>query len=317
MRQTPSRLPHGAVLFVNECVGHTPVLVRAVSELLAVVPGDTVVDATVGSGGHARLFADAIGPDGTLIAIDVDPQDLSIAERSLADAPCRVELVRANFATIGEVLQDLGVSGVDVLFADLGVSSTQLDDPERGLSFQQDGPLDMRLDSGLKVTATDLINGLRERELADLFFYNAQEVLSRRIARRICDARRDKRITTTQQLAAVVAAAVGGHPTSRKSKIHPATRTFMALRIAVNSEKESLDKFLDAAPALLRPGGRIGVIAFHSGEDRPVKLDFRKRKNDKVYRVVTKKPVVADAEERRANPRSRSAKLRVAIRIAD
>ncbi len=302
---------------MDESVGHTPVLVRAVCELLAVAPGETVVDATVGAGGHARLFADAIGPDGTLIAFDVDPDNLAIAKQSLVGAPCRVELVRADFATVGEVLEGLGVSAVDVLFADLGVSSTQLDDPERGLSFQQDGPLDMRLDSRLTVTAADLINGLRERELADLLFYNAQEVLSRRIARRICDARRDKRIATTEQLATVVASAIGGHPMSRKSKIHPATRTFMALRIAVNNETESLDKFLDVAPALLRPEGRIGVIAFHSGEDRPVKLDFRKRKTDKVYRIVTKKPVIAEAEERRTNPRSRSAKLRVAVRIAD
>jgi 16S rRNA (cytosine1402-N4)-methyltransferase len=196
----------------------------------------------------------------------------------------------------------------------LGISSSQLDDAARGLSFQREGPLDMRLDPRLKVTAAALINGLREKDLGDLIFENAQEFAARRIAGRICEARRDSRITTTTRLAAVVANALGVNPESRKSKIHPATKTFMALRMAVNQELRNLNALLEAAPKVLCPGGRFGVIAFHSNEDKPVKLDFRQRKAEGIYRILTKKPVVAEEDERRHNPRSRSAKLRVAVR---
>jgi 16S rRNA (cytosine1402-N4)-methyltransferase len=299
---------------VDEPVGHTPVLASVVRELLAVKRGDIVLDGTVGLGGHARMLGEPLGPDGTLIGLDVDPANLRRAGEQLSDLPCRVELRRANFTEAGEVLESLAIEGVDVLFADLGVSSTQLDDPDRGFSFQRDGPLDMRLDRDQKETAADLVNRLKERELGDLLYYNAQEFASRRIAKRICEARRTRRITTTGRLAEVVASAVGVDPTSRKSKIHPATRTFLALRMAVNDEIPRLLAFLESAPSMLVPGGRIGVITFHSGEDKPVKLDFRRRKNEGVYRIETKKPIVADAEERRVNPRSRSAKLRVAVR---
>lgn len=299
---------------VDEPAGHTPVLIQAVRELLRVQPGETVLDATVGLGGHARLLAEAAGADGLLIGLDVDPANLERARAALADAPCRVRLLHANFSEIREVLRTVGVSQVDVLLADLGLSSTQLDDAARGFSFQRDGPLDMRMDPRLKDTAADLVNRLDERQLGDVLYHNAQEFGGRRIARKICEVRREGRITTTGKLAEVVARALRVNPNSRKSKIHPATRTFMALRIAVNEEIRSLDSLLEAAPDLLSPGGRIGVIAFHSVEDKPVKLDFRRRKRDEVYDVVTKKPLVADAEERRTNPRSRSAKLRVAVR---
>ncbi|MGB2987734.1 MAG: 16S rRNA (cytosine(1402)-N(4))-methyltransferase RsmH [Phycisphaerae bacterium] len=300
---------------MGEPGGHTPALTRAVCELLDVRPGETIVDATVGLGGHARLFAEALGPEGTLIGLDVDPANLELARRALEGAACRVELLHANFAELRETLDSIGIAAVDVLFADLGVSSTQLDDAGRGFSFQRDGPLDMRMDPRLKVTAADLVNRLKERELGDVFYHNAQELAGRKIARRICERRREGRITTTGRLAKIVATAVGVDPTSRKSKIHPATRCFMALRIAVNDEIRCLEALLAAASELLRPGGRIGVIAFHSVEDKPVKMDFRKRKNEGIYRIVTKKPVTADAEERQSNPRSRSAKLRVAIRL--
>lgn len=299
---------------MDEPIGHTPVLTRVVGELLAVRPGETVVDATLGLAGHARLFADAIGETGTLVGLDADARSIEEAGPRLESAACRVELVQANFADLAEVLESLGLSRVDVLFADLGLNSSQLDEPERGFSFQSDGPLDMRMSSDLRETATDLVNRLKERELADLLYYNAQEFASRRIARWICNVRRDGRITTTARLSEVVCRAVGVDPKSRRSKIHPATKTFLALRIAVNRESQCLSALLAAAPALLRPGGRIGVIAFHSGEDKPVKVDFRERKKEGVYEIVTKKPVIADAEERRSNPRSRSAKLRVAIR---
>ena len=297
--------------------GHTPVLPGIVCELLDVRPGDIVLDATVGLGGHARLLAATLGAQGTLIGLDVDPGNLEAAGRSLADLACRVELVGSNFTELHAVLRSLGIPRVDVLFADLGVSSTQLDSAARGFSFRQDGPLDMRMDPDLHVTAADLVNRLKERELGDLLYYNAQEFGSRRIAKRICQTRREGRITTTGRLAEVVADALGVDPTSRRSKIHPATRTFLALRMAVNAEIPCLESLLATAPDVLKPGGRFGVVAFHSVEDKPVKLSFRRQKTAGIYRVVTAKPVVADADERRANPRSRSAKLRVAIRLPD
>ncbi len=286
--------------------------------MLAPKSGDVVVDATLGLGGHATLLGERLGPEGVLIGLDVDPANIAAARQRLDEAnlPCRVELVHANFAELEETLEALGLAGVDVLLADLGVSSTQLEDASRGLSFQREGPLDMRLDPRLKVTAAALINSLREKDLGDLLFQNAQEFGARRIAGRICEARRDARITTTLRLAEVVAAALGVNPASRKSKIHPATKTFMALRMAVNRELRNLNALLEAAPRVLRPGGRFGVIAFHSNEDKPVKLDFRKRKTEGIYRILTKKPLVADDDERRRNPRSRSAKLRVAVREA-
>jgi 16S rRNA (cytosine1402-N4)-methyltransferase len=291
-------------------LGHTPVLTRAVCELLAARPGDTVVDATVGAGGHARLLAKSLGGGparGCLIGLDVDPVNLELARKRLADCPCRVELLHANFAELGAALETVGVSQVDVLFADLGVSSTQLDDAERGFSFRRDGPLDMRMDPRLRVRAADLVNRLKERELG--------EPASRKIARRICEVRREGRITRTGQLADIVAQAVRVDPDARPGRIHPATRVFLALRMAVNDEPAALVTLLEAAPAVLGPGGRFGVIAFHSVEDKPVKLDFRRRRKEKVYELLTTRPVVAEEAERRDNPRSRSAKLRVAVRL--
>lgn len=300
----------------HELSGHIPVLSTAVFEWLAPRAGDVVVDATLGLGGHALLLGRQLGPEGLFIGLDMDPTNLEAARARIeaAGLTCQVRLEHANFAELGEVLGSLGVSGVDVLLADLGVSSTQLDDPARGLSFKREGPLDMRLDPRLKVTAATLINSLREQDLGDLLFQNAQEFAGRRIARRICEARRDSRITTTTRLAEVVASAVGINPESRKSKIHPATKTFMALRMAVNQELRNLSALLESAPRVLRSGGRFGVIAFHSNEDKPVKLNFRKRKTEGIYRILTKKPIVADEDERRRNPRSRSAKLRVVMR---
>ncbi len=295
--------------------GHTPVLTTEVLEHLDVRAGETVFDLTVGFGGHARLFAERVGRNGSLIGTDVDPTALETAERALAEAGCRVLLRRGNFADAPAALDALGLPAVDVLFADLGVNSAQIEDASRGLSFMDDGPLDMRLDPTLKTTAADLINRLGERELSDIFYFNAGEMGSRKIARAICNERRESRIMTTQRLVAVIARALHVDPLSRRSKIHPATRTFMALRMAVNDETGALAALLDAAPRMLRPGGRIGVIAFHSVEDRAVKQDFQRRKNEGIYELVTKKPVIAGAAERDANPRSRSAKLRVARRL--
>lgn len=303
---------------VSEALGHVPVLPRTVLDLLAPRKAETVLDATVGGAGHAHLLGEAIGSEGTLIGFDVDPSSLEMARERLADCDCRVELIQRNFGDIRAGLAQVGVGRVDVLFADLGVSSLQLDNAERGFSFQSDGPLDMRMDPRLTTTAADLVNRTRERELADLFYYNTQEMASRRIARRICSARRDGRITTTGQLARIVVSALhGARSSSRWAKIHPATRTFLALRMAVNDEIGCLHALLDAAPDVLNPGGRIGIIAFHSVEDKPVKLDFRKRKGEEIYRIVTTRPVIADPEERRRNPRCRSAKFRVAVRLPE
>jgi len=295
--------------------GHTPVLLAEVVELLAVQPGDVVVDATVGLGGHAAVLGAAAGPTGTLIGLDVDEDNLSIARERLTQCPADVRLVHANFGELADVLSTENIDGVDVLLADLGVASTQLDQPARGFSYREDGPLDMRMDKRLKKTAADIVNSLRERELADLLYYNAQEMKSRRIARRICECRKARRVTTTSHLVEIIAEALRVNPDSRKSKIHPATKTFQALRMAVNGEVPALTALLKTAPDVLKPGARFGVIAFHSVEDKPVKLDFRQRKNERVYAILTKKPITANEQERATNRRSRSAKLRVAVRL--
>lgn len=299
--------------------GHTPVLQAEVLELLGpALAGDApiVVDATVGLGGHSRLFLERLGPNGRLIGLDADPMALERAKTALCESAARVDLVHANFSELPAVLDSLGITKVNVILADLGVSSMQLGVAERGFSFQGDGPLDMRMDPRLTTTAADLVNRLKEKELGDLIYYNAQEFAARKVARRICEHRRDSRITNTARLAHIVAGAVGvSDPKSRKSRIHPATRTFLALRMAVNSEIPNLKALLAAAPDLLATGGRIGVISFHSVEDKEVKLDFRARKSEELYEVVTKKPMNATVEERDANPRSRSAKLRVAMRL--
>jgi 16S rRNA (cytosine1402-N4)-methyltransferase len=203
---------------------------------------------------------------------------------------------------------------VDVILADLGVSTDQLVDPARGLSFSADAALDMRLDDRLERSASDLVNALSENELSDLIFFNSQERFSRRIAKRICQARREGRIRRTSELVRIVCSALGASPDSRPGRLHPATRTFLALRMAVNHELENLTRLLEAAPRRLNAGGRIGVISFHSGEDRIVKQNYLEQKRIGVYEIRTKKPVSPTSDEIRQNPRSRSAKLRVAVR---
>ncbi len=294
---------------------HIPVLPGPVMDLLAPAPGEVVADVTVGLGGHARMFAEAIGPEGVMIGLDVDADNLATARSRLSGMPCKVLLEHENFIDFDDVLSEHDVAGVDVLFADLGISSLQLDDADRGFSFRREGPLDMRLDRRLGRQAVDIVNSMREDELSDLIYFNSQERFSRRIAKRICQVRREGRITTTTKLAEVVCGALGVNPDSRKSKIHPATRVFQAFRIAVNDELGALGTLLQKAAVWLNPGGRFGVIAFHSLEDGLVKRDFRERKNEGVYELVTKRPVIAQPEEREVNPRSRSAKLRVARRI--
>jgi 16S rRNA (cytosine1402-N4)-methyltransferase len=204
------------------------------------------------------------------------------------------------------------VDHVEVILADLGVSTDQLMSADKGLSFTADAPLDMRLDDRSATTAADLVNRLTETELSDLIFFNSQERFSRRIAKRICQVRRDRRIRTTSEMVRIVCAALGVPENGYHGRIHPATRTFLALRMAVNHELENLQSLLAAASRRLSPGGRVAVISFHSGEDRIVKQDFLDRRRTEEYEIITKKPVTPEPDELRTNPRSRSAKLRVA-----
>jgi 16S rRNA (cytosine1402-N4)-methyltransferase len=288
--------------------------VSEVLNWLAPKPGHVVLDCTVGLGGHAGVLAERIRPGGRLIGLDCDQENVWEASVRLAGFGDSVRMLPENYADADRVLAESGVEQVDLMVADLGFSSNQMDDPQRGLSFLQDGPLDMRLDRRQPLTACELVNRLSEHELADLIYEAGQDRHSRRIAKKICQARRAGRLNSTVQLAGIVASAVGVDPASRRSRIHPATRTFMALRITVNGELENLQALLKKAPGLLRPAGRIAIISFHSLEDGLVKSDFRRRHGEGLYRILTKKPVVASAAERQENPRSRSAKLRVAER---
>jgi 16S rRNA (cytosine1402-N4)-methyltransferase len=282
---------------------HVSVMPAEVLELLAPAPGQVFVDATVGAGGHARLIAERIGPGGRLIGLDQDPAMLALARQRLEGLP--VTLVHANFDQLRQVLDDLGIAAVDGVLSDLGFCSDQLDDPARGLSFMQQGPLDMRLDPTQGEPASALLKRLSERELADLIYQLGEERFSRRIARRIVETRRLTPVETTEQLAELVRRCVP------RSKIDPATRTFQALRIAVNDELGALDRLLTGLAKCLKPGGRAAIISFHSLEDRRVKQAFRDKQ---VWEALTKKPRQAGDEEVRQNPRARSAKFRAAIR---
>jgi 16S rRNA (cytosine1402-N4)-methyltransferase len=300
--------------------GHDPVLVDEVLEGLDPRPGATIVDCTLGRAGHAKVIAPLLGSTGTYVGLDADPRNLEFAQAQLADAPCTVRLFHANFAELADVLRqvDPDTRGVDGILADLGLSTNQLFDARYGLSFAQDMPLDMRIDPRTPRTAADLVNTLREEDLANVLYRLADERFSRRIARKIADARRTSPIKSTEQLADLVRSAIpkrGGAPGRNKAeKIDPATRTFMALRMAVNDELANLAALLDRAPRALTVGGRLAVISFHSTEDRVVKQAFRSAEQTGLLKVLTKKPLSpADAELAR-NPRSRSAKLRVAER---
>jgi 16S rRNA (cytosine1402-N4)-methyltransferase len=300
---------------------HQPVLKVQVLNALHLKPGHHILDCTVGAGGHAESILHQISPTGQLVGLDVDPEALKIAQSRLAPFGERVRLVQANFDRVTEVATRLGFWPVDAILADLGVSSMQLDEPERGFSFSQEGPLDMRMGPEASQTAADLINTLTEQELADLIYRYGEERKSRPIARAIVKARP---IYTTLALAEVVSKAAGGR---RGQKIHPATRTFQAIRIAVNDELGALERFLPQAVELLAPGGRLAVISFHSLEDRLVKRFLQQEARDCLcppkqptctcqhrasVDIITAKPIIAEQAEVSTNPRARSAKLRVA-----
>lgn len=293
---------------------HRPVLVEPVLRLLEPRAGQVILDGTVGLGGHAAALLPLIQPSGRYIGIDLDEGLLAEARTRLAGAgEGALALYQANFADFPEVLAQAGLRDVDHMLLDLGVNSAHFADASRGFSFEREGPLDMRFDVRQELRALDLVNGLPERELADLFYQNAQEHNSRKIAKRICQVRHEGRITTTLALARAVESAAGRPGGGR---LHPATRVFQALRIAVNAELDNLRRFLERAVEHLRPGGKLAVISFHSLEDGLVKQFVRQAKAAGTMDEVTRRPVIADPEERRSNPRSRSAKLRVAMRLA-
>jgi 16S rRNA (cytosine1402-N4)-methyltransferase len=293
-------------------IEHVPVLSESLAEQISLPQDGVMVDATVGHGGHSFLFGQHLGPGGTLIGLDCDSRSLEWARKRLAGLACKVILVKSNFSEIAEVLGSLALGPVDVLLADLGFCSGQLANNDLGLSFREDMPLDMRIDQSLTRTAADIVNTTDEQSLADLIYRFGQDRASRRIARFIVERRRHERITTTRQLAEVVCSALSRPKGKRKPRKHPATRTFQALRIAVNHELENLERLLAAAPALLGTDGVVAVISFHSLEDGMVKRDFKERAAEGVYRLRTKKPIVPNAAEIAANRRARSAKLRIA-----
>jgi 16S rRNA (cytosine1402-N4)-methyltransferase len=294
---------------------HIPVLAGTLAEHIHLPTDGIFVDVTAGHGGHSRLFGSQLGPEGTLVGLDVDQHCIQKAQAVLAGLACRVILVRENFSRLDEVLSKQGIGKVDGILADLGFCSAQAADPQKGMSFQVDAPLDMRLDNRLSVTAADVVNQMHEKQLADLIFHYGQERASRRIARFIVNRRIRQKILTTGQLAGVVCEALGQPAFGRRSKIHPATRTFQALRVAVNDELDSLKQLLLVAPKLLKKDGILAIISFHSLEDGLVKEDFRTRKQEGVYEILTKKPLTADGKEMMENPRSRSAKLRIARKL--
>ena len=294
---------------------HRPVLVAEVLAVLEPSEGERFLDLTVGAGGHAIEIASRVGPGGLVLGTDFDADILEEAQKRFAEAGvANARLFHGNYADAREFLAEAGVERVDGILLDIGVSSLQINEPERGFSFSEDGPLDMRMDPSSPVpTAEEIVNRANEQELARIIWEYGEERCSRRIARRIVEERRKRRITRTLELAEIVRRACGGRGHQR---IHPATRTFQALRIAVNDELENLRSLLATAPDILEDGGRIAVISFHSLEDRIVKEDFRARAQEGLYTVATKKPVRPSEAEVSANPRSRSAKLRAARRSA-
>lgn len=301
---------------------HQPVLYHEIIHALQPKNEGFYVDGTLGAGGHARGILEACAPDGRLLGLDVDPQALALARETLAPYGERARLIQASYTSLAELLHEIGWEKVDGILLDLGLSSMQLDTPERGFSFQHDAPLDMRFDPASPTTAADLVNTLSPAELADLIYRYGEERASRRIAQAIVQARP---LRTTRQLAAVIESVL-----PRRGHVHPATQTFQALRIAVNQELDRVENVLPQAAAALRPGGRLAIISFHSLEDRIVKEYFRRESRDCVcppkqpvctcghiatLKEIARKPIAPGKAEVKANPRARSAKLRIAEKL--
>ena len=303
----------------NQQAPHLPVLYHSIITALRPTSTGKYLDATVGAGGHARGILDASSPDGELLGMDLDEQALAIADQRLKTFSGRYTLIHASYITLLDALQNAGWESVDGIVIDLGLSSMQLDTPERGFSFRHDGPLDMRFNPKRGISAAELINQTSEKDLADILWRYGEEKQSRRIARAIIAARP---VDTTGQLAKIIASAYKG----KRGKTHPATRSFQALRIAVNQELHAVETFLPRAVQALAPGGRLAVISFHSLEDRIVKQYFAHESKDCIcppeqpvctcghkasLERITRRPIVADEEEIAANPRARSARLRI------
>jgi len=304
-------------------MAHQPVLYKEIIHALQPKRGGRYVDCTLGAGGHARGILEACAPDGRLLGLEVDPQALALARESLAPHEGRVRLVQASYITLSNQLAAMGWDAVDGIVLDLGASSMQFDSPARGFSFLHDGPLDMRFGPQVMQTAADLVNTLEETELADLIFRYGEDRHARRIARAIVQ---NRPLHTTRELVQLIETV----SPRRGDRIHPATRIFQALRIAVNDELAAVEQVLPQAAAALRSGGRCAVIAFHSLEDRIVKEFFRTQSRDlvnppheRIYEVerkatlkrITKKPITPSDEELESNPRARSAKLRVVEKL--
>ena len=287
---------------------HQPVMTASVLHYLNPRSGSIIVDGTVGTGGHSLAVLPRLLPSGRLVAIDRDREALAMARQRLAEFSPQVEFVHGNFRHLPRMLQRLGLSHVDGVLLDLGMSSLQVEHPERGFSFSREGPLDMRMDREEEATAGALINELSTDEIAMMLETLGEERFAKRIARQIVEQRRAHRITTTSQLARLVADA--SPPGARHGRLHPATRTFQALRMAVNDELGALQEALGELGTLLRPGGRVVILTFHSLEDRLVKQRFIQGMREGVWTMLTKKPVRPTAEEVSQNPRARSAKLR-------
>jgi 16S rRNA (cytosine1402-N4)-methyltransferase len=297
---------------VNRAESHTPVLVEEVMQWLEIKPDGIYVDATLGAAGHSAEIAKRLlsGSHGRLISLDQDERALELARENLKSWKDRVTLVKSPFSKIAEVVHELGIPKVDGVLADLGVSSMQLDQSARGFSFREAGPLDMRMDAEGELTADEIVNQWSEKEIADLLYREADEHDSRRIAKAIVRARP---LRDTAHLATTVA---GARKQWGRQRLHPATKTFLALRIAVNREMEELGQFLSRTPATITPGGRWVVLSYHSREDRLVKHAFQEGEREGTLRVLTRHVIQPSEAEQANNPRSRSAKLRCAEILA-
>jgi 16S rRNA (cytosine1402-N4)-methyltransferase len=306
-------LSRGRLFFCNELHEvmsesiHISVLLNEAIHWLNPQPGQTIVDGTLGGGGHTRVLAERVGPEGTILAIDQDPAAIDRAERELAGLPIKV--VCGNFADLSRFLPQAGIDTVDGILLDLGLSSDQLADEKRGFSFNSPGDLDLRFNADEGMPAWQLLERLPEKKIADIIFHYGEERKSRRIARKIVEIRKKSTLRSAAAVSELVRSCI---PTKGRPRIHPATRTFQALRIAVNEELRSLEKALHDYPDLLVPHGRLAIISFHSLEDRLVKTAFR---DDERYHVLTKKPIQPTEGEIDLNPRSRSARMRVASRL--
>jgi 16S rRNA (cytosine1402-N4)-methyltransferase len=295
---------------------HIPVLLDDILRILSPKPGNVLVDCTLGLGGHSAALLERVTPRGRLIGIDFDPANIAIARTKLAAVPDgRFDLFHNNFAALPTVLAQAGVERVDGILADLGVASPQIDDPQRGFSYRQPGPLDMRMDPTRGQPASTLINRMKEHEIEQALLELGDETDAPQIARLIIEQRKIKPIETTQDLMAIVCEARDFTlQRAAGAKLHPAARTFQALRILVNRELANLERLLAVIPNHLAPGGTAAIISFHSGEDRKVKDAFRDGSRGGIYSEISREPIVATEAEIKLNPRSRSAKLRFAVR---